>query len=215
MLNNEIKNLSLILALTTASLYVFGLTYHQGYLLYWGLEETLFQLSFERTLFQGFVATSSFGANALVGLVTVSAILFLGALVTLQVHSLIKQKEWFVSLSKRINAITQTNNNIETPKAIKLTAIFLAISLWLLGAFIVLLLFLIVAGHFGERAAKNQFQALSKPEKKPNLISIKGEKPVNANSIICSDKYCAFLIDGKTKTIPLDDISFIESTTKQ
>ena len=210
-----LKNLSLILALTTASLYVFGLTYHQGYLLYWGLEETLFQLSFERTLFQGFVATSSFGANALVGLVTVSAILFLGVLVTLEAHSLIKQKEWFVSFSKKIDRITQTSNHVETPKSVKLSAIFLAVSLWVLGAFIVLLLLLIVAGHFGERAAKNQLKALSKPENKLNQISIKGEPPINASPIICSDKHCAFLIDGKTKIIPLDDISFIDSTTKQ
>jgi len=215
MLNSEIKNLSLILALVTASLYVFGLTYHQSYLLYWGLEESLFELSFERTLFQGFIATSSFGANALVGLVGISAICFLGALLIQEARSRINQKKWFISFSKKIDAITQAKSNSETPKSVKLSAIFLAISLWLLVAFIVLLLLLIVAGHFGERAAKNQLKAFSKPENKRHLISLKGEPPINASPIICSNKHCAFLIAGKTKTIPIDDISFIESATKK
>ena len=51
-----IKNTPLFLALLTASLFAFGFTFHQGYLEYWRLEESMFQLSFERTLFQGALA---------------------------------------------------------------------------------------------------------------------------------------------------------------
>jgi len=47
MLNKDIKNATLYLAIITASLYVFGLFFHYGVLEFWGLSSGLFPLRFE------------------------------------------------------------------------------------------------------------------------------------------------------------------------
>jgi len=59
------KQASVIITLVTATLYTLGLTFYQGYLFELGVEETLFPLTVDRTLFQGFVSITTMGAKAL------------------------------------------------------------------------------------------------------------------------------------------------------
>lgn len=51
-----------VIPVITAVLYLLGTAYYQGYLAGFGLEDSLFPLATDRSLFSGFVAFVSFGA---------------------------------------------------------------------------------------------------------------------------------------------------------
>lgn len=66
-----------VLPIVTAGLYLLGLTYHQGFLEGFNIEESLFPLSLDRTLFQGFVAFMTLSAKPLYYSLIAGAAIFL------------------------------------------------------------------------------------------------------------------------------------------
>lgn len=116
MLRNEIKNIALIVALVTAGLYTYGLAFYQGYLAYWGIEESLFIQNFERTLFHGFLVSSHLGMKALVYLVVV----FIGLLAVVAfftwLSNKLKENTWLQAL---FYEPPPSKEKIDVPKHLK------------------------------------------------------------------------------------------------
>ena len=133
MLRNEIKNLSLILALLTSSLYVYGLTFHQGFLRFWGIEETMFALSLERTLFQGFVASSYFATKTIFPLFAFTLIFFMLMCLFTFLEKVLENKGWFGKISSWITISKEKDNAI--PKRISNAGSMVIFSYWLIVGF--------------------------------------------------------------------------------
>lgn len=205
MFNNEMKNQAFILAFITAGLFTYGLTYHQGYLGYWGLEETMFNLSLERTLFQGFVAANHLGAKTLGPLIIVSVLCFAVVFLFGCLWDRLKTKEYFYKIKlPEVKKYTETIS-------LKYVGLFVAFSYWAFVALITLIFLLLVADFLGKEAASDQFKRFSKNQNPPLVINHKKYGVLAAHSILCSNSHCAFLVKGIVKTYSLADIHYFES----
>lgn len=208
MLKGEIRNLSLFLAFVTASLFTYGLTFHQGFLGYWGLEETMFKLSFERTLFQGFVASSYLGAKTLFPLMLVSIVFFIIFLLLDMGRKKLEKAKWLKPLKK---SSVVTNESQDMPSHIKYTGSLIIFSSWALTTFTALTFLLNFAGYLGKDAANDQYEGFKSGKGLPITVVHKDKCKWIAHSIVCSETHCAFLVGEQVKVWPLSDISVIES----
>ena len=207
MLRNEIKNIALIIALVTAGLYTYGLAFYQGYLAYWGIEESLFIQSFERTLFHGFLASSHLGMRALVFLV----IVFIGAFTVVAffiwLAKKFKNNTWFQALFYKPSA---TKEKVKVSKHLKVTGLLALATYWGLLALLLLVSLLEIAGNFGKNVAADQHRKFIAGKTSPVTVQTI-EDVTMGMPIVCSTTHCAFFIEGAVKIMPLSTVKFIES----
>ena len=183
-----------VLPIVTAGLYLLGLTYHQGFLAGFGIEETLFPLSIDRTLFQGFVALITFGAKPLVySLVATLAIFFMAVLAAV-ISSNQRVRRWGRLLVSRLH---QPSGRESLPESATqwvdkagTAVVYVAIIFFIFLALLVVAVVAEKSGkeqalHFIESAAKSKegFVTLDFPD---NIASVRG-KP-----IFCSATHCAY-----------------------
>lgn len=205
----EVKNIPLILAFITASLYTYGITYHQGYLSYWGLPDGLFPLSFEHTLFKGFIATSHLGANTVLPLVLVAVGLFALAVLSYWLFRLPAIRKLLDKLPKpKTSPAASVANSLIADKNVRYSGIVFAVTYWVLVTFVGMLLLLTVAGHFGKESAKQQFANMA-TKTQPSTICHKVKGEYLAYPVICSVTHCALYRNNHIEIVPLGDISEI------
>ncbi|TXI26226.1 MAG: hypothetical protein E6Q61_00510 [Nitrosomonas sp.] len=193
------------LPVATASLYVLGICYYQGFLRIVGLEESQFPLTVDRTLFHGFFALLDLSAAQIGYFVLASEMIALVAVVIVA-----------LSTSKRVrnligfrssNALTQ-ENKIEAlvpPKPLAEFADF-ASYMFLFSAIVLFsILGILVAGTFADKsgqAAAKSFLKRIEDGKQPGVdIFLAGqEQSVKGYSILCSTTHCAFVVNQKVVT---------------
>lgn len=208
MIDREIKNLSLILAIATASLYTYGLTFHQGYLKYWGLEESLFLLSFERTLFHGFLASSYLGSKTLVPFFGVSVAIFAVMAFFAWLAKVLKNKAWYQKLfGERVKKTEEGN----LPGYVKWAALLVAFAYWALVSFLVLMALLVLAGHLGNDVAADQKAKFQNSIEQPVTIHLANGEQFQGFPVTCSSVHCAFFASGVVKLIPLSSMALVVS----
>jgi hypothetical protein len=212
MLKQEIKNLSLILALCTAGLYTYGLIFHQGYLSYWGVKESLFVLNFERTLFQGFIAVGYLGAKALVPLVVASILCFILVFVFGWIFKKLKEKGWFERETTQKNAL---DSDKAIPIPLKYSGLFVFISYWALVVFLMLLLLVLVASEFGKTAAQSQHERYQEGSEPGVIFHLSNGEEKRGLTIACSNSHCAFFNGETAEVYPLSGIDVIKSAVKE
>lgn len=207
-MKTEIKHLSLILALLTSCLYVYGLTFHQGFLRYWGLEETMFPLSVERTLFQGFVASSYFATKTVFPLFAFTVVFFILMVLFSLMEKVIQNKRGFEKIAKIFSSNKQSYNGV--PERIVSAGNMVAFMYWVVAAFVVMLLMILVADYFGRESAQNRY--LQFIEDGPFVEFMhKEEGKIDASPIVCSATHCAYFSNQKILVYPLSDIKKIAS----
>ena len=208
-LNQQLRLLSLGLALGTASLFTYGLTYHQGFLAYWGLEETMFPLSLERSLFQGFVASSHLGAKTLAPLLGVSLACFAALLFFSWIWGRLQASRW---LSRRRGPGPASSRvELALPAWIAYAARWVQWSYWALVGFVVLMLTLVVADRLGRDAAQQRHASLRSGAQAPVTVNHRLKGPLLGHALICSDTHCAYLVGETVLTLARADIGVIES----
>lgn len=212
MINREIKNMSLILAFVTASLYVYGLTFHQGYLKYWGLEESLFLPSFEQALFHGFLASSYLGAKTLVPFLGVSVALFAAIAFFAWLAKVLREKAWYQN--RFGEKVTKTKNG-EWPNYIQWAALLVAFAYWALTSFFFLMVMLAIAGKMGGTIAADQHDQFNRSTEAEVNVHLSSGDEFKGFTITCSSEHCAFLVNNTVKMYPLSSISLIESAPKK
>ncbi|MEJ1381354.1 MAG: hypothetical protein RPT95_10370 [Candidatus Sedimenticola sp. (ex Thyasira tokunagai)] len=208
MLKNEIKNVALIIALVTAGLYTYGLAFYQGYLAYWGIEESLFIQNFERTLFHGFLASSHLGMRALVFLVVVFIGLFAVAAFFTWLSKKLKDNTWLQAL---FYEPAPSKEKIDVPKHLKNTGLLALVTYWGLLALLVLISLLEIAGNFGKNVAADQHRKFIAGETSPVTVKTTKDVVTIGMPIVCSTTHCAFFIEGGVKIMPLSTVTVIES----
>lgn len=211
MIKKEILNTALIVSFGTASLFIYGLTFYQGYLNFWGIEESLFPLSFERTLFQGFIASSYLGAKAIGPMFLISVVCFAALLFFNWIAKKFKSTKWFARLKKDAK---EKEEEGELSFSLKYSGLFVIFSYWALIAFFGMMFLLTFSTNTGKGIAKDQYRKYSEGNEIPITLMLKGKKMVKAHTIICSSTHGAFLIEDRVRIIPLIDISAIESKPK-
>lgn len=198
-----LKHASIIITLSTAVLYVLGLSYYQAYLKFLGVDETQFPLQIDRVLFQGFVSSVNMGASGLVWFYLTSLGVVIITLLGLVIFKFIKEHKLITLIKKWFSPDKPNpkdkNNFIEF--AIKIFEYAAGI----LIVFFLTLLVIIASSNVGEEAAKNMInQCNSGQLKKHNIIIPDDSKSVTGCSIVCNSEQCAYLVTDKTLIINKD-----------
>lgn len=226
MFKNEIKNTAILLSLITSSFYIFGLTYYQGYLGYWGIEDSLFPLAFEQTLFQGFVGVSHLSLKITLQLLLFLVVVWLVvvAFSAFSIFTKFSQKSedlistWLTrqtndSLSiNRLESMATTITKMEKDKSVKFVSNLVVMTNSFLIGFISIIFLLFAAQYLGNAAAETNFKKFKENGYRKIDIVHKTLGTLKGTTILCNESYCAYLIDGTISTFPLSDIVYQKST---
>lgn len=192
-----LQTLLTVLPVLTASLYLLGLCYNQGYLAVFGIDDSLFPLANDRALFTGFVS-----------LVTLTTLIFptipytVGAFVAFVVLILVAA---VLSSTARVQSVVirikawlarHLSTRLASPMAgdlIDKSATAYGYMLW----FVLVLLLLLVIAAFSDKIGREQaekevaeFQAGKATS--AQLFSPQVPAPYLGKLVMCGDKYCAF-----------------------
>ena len=219
MINKDIVNSAIILATITAVLYVHGLTFYQGFLRYWGIEESLFPITFERTLFQGYIAYLYLGASALLPALFAFFIIFCSTLGINQVVKLSIKHKYPRFLYKKC-----TDKIIKEYERQPLHDVLVYSGIGMLASYILIIVFVIIFGlsylsdKQGFSAAENQHKKFDTKDHKDRFSSkvqfsgkTKSAIPEEGNIIVCSNSHCAIYYNNKVSINKITDIDSITS----
>lgn len=222
-LNKEIKNSALLIAIITASLYLHGLAFHQGFLRYWGIEDSMFPLSFEKTLVGGYVAYMHIGSKALGPLLLLFISIFVFTIIFNFVLKLFKQSKLLeVFHRKKKNDRPKTTSQNEFPESIYGLILFSGWGVIISYVGIVSLLILIILGNYSDRQGYNMAEKIhakfdsGKISGKFNdevkiTYSLINKTPDIGKIIIWGNGHCAIYTNNQVAIISNKDIEKITS----
>lgn len=193
------------LPVATASLYVLGVCYYQGFLRVVGLEESQFPLTVDRTLFHGFFALLDLSAAQIGYFVLASEIIALVAVVIVALSTSKRVRNLIGFRSSSTLTHEKKIEALDPPKPLSEFADFSS-QMFLFSAIVLfLILGILVAGTFADKsgqAAAKSFLKKIEDGKQPGVdIFLAGqEQSVKGYSILCGTTHCAFLVNQKVIT---------------
>lgn len=206
-----ITNLTTIAGALIPILYIQGNAFWYGYVKSIGLPPDLFQISFEETLIQGYIAATILGLPYLLAL---SLYLLLALGVAYNVNELSKfgwVKKSFTFFSN--NSADKKDGHLLTEKALKYskraTFILGVVTILIGGALAVLS----ETGNLGKKNGITKLQDLAKstPE---SLIYLNDKQSLTGSMILCSEAFCAIFSGCKTIMVSTSSIEKIISNVK-
>ena len=183
-----------VLPIVTAGLYLLGLTYHQGFLEGFGIEETLFPLSVDRTLFQGFVAFLMLGAKPFAYSLIAAMAIFFTAILAAVISSNQRIRNWGHSLAIKLRPPSTAKPLSED--ASKWVDKSGTLAIYLIVAFLIYLGLLVVAlaaTKSGKEQASRFIESFSKNNE--GIVTLhfpNGATPVTGKPIFCGSSHCAY-----------------------
>lgn len=199
-----LKHVSIIITLATATLYTLGITYYQSYLRRLGVEETLFPLTIDRTIFQGFVSSITMGAKAFVWFYAAALGVFVTALIGNLLIESIKKHTISTFIFKRYRKNSATNSsdlNEFTVFAVNVVEYGSVLLIIFLGFLLVLL----ASDKAGSESAKNFIKKCDTGKLKSHLVAVgSGNPQISGYPIVCNPDLCAYFLKGKSVVIGKD-----------
>lgn len=196
-----------------------GTTYYQGYLDGFGLDDSLFPLAMDKSLFSGFIALANVGLMP--GLYMVLAILaLLCAIFFVELFfSLTNGSRWrFIIESKFSSPLKKESTTEETSELSQKVANFLSNSFKVFLIFLSLIMVAYLAGESGQEQAIKTIRSFKNQEN--NHITLHSPlfpKPTRMMQIVCGQSHCAFWNGNKSLVLRHEQIERIEmynSTTE-
>ncbi len=201
-----LKHASIIITILTASLYTLGLTLHSGYLLELGIEETLFQLSFHRALFQGFVSTMQLGGPAIFWLLVSSEIILILVITGSFAVSWGNSKKW-------LNIPKLELPNALNNKSVNMGQLLFVSSCVLFIIYMSLLVVILLSTKAGKDSAIRLKENINNNLVTPHVITFKNkDASITGYPVVCNVNQCAYISNGNTIILNLSDIKNIKSS---
>lgn len=189
-----LQTLLAVLPVFTTGLYLLGLSYQQGYLTTFGINDTVFPLASDQALFTGFLSlvnlTFPAGLYAIVALGALVILVFIAAILssTTRAQSIVSSiRSWFPHSETKVTISPATGNLVE-----KSTSAYAYGAGFLVG---VLLLFLITVSSFKsgeELATKEIANYQSGKTTRVEVFSSQAPRGYVGMLLLCGEKYCAF-----------------------
>jgi len=206
-----IKYSTIITTIITAALYTLGSTYYQGFLGKLGIEESLFRMAVDRTLFHGMIATTSMGTKAIMwfllaaeGVVITAAF---GGILFKYARKLITLKKG-INTKKLINSSEDKTENSFLIFSYKMFAIAVATFLVYFG----IILILMASSRAGKEAAIKFIKNTESGKIQKSTITFKDNRPhIQAFPIICNENQCSYYDGMNSFIVNLSEIQKIEA----
>ncbi|MBF0275792.1 MAG: hypothetical protein HQK84_11235 [Nitrospinae bacterium] len=203
---SELNNLPLILLTLPAFLYFTGFVYYDSFLNYWGLDETLFPLSFHKILIHAFFPKFNASTYYLLPLLLFTEALFIFLLIKTSSSENRLFKMFSNVFMRRIDGKIDTQDKVEhNHKVIAICKYFFYLFLF----FIAFHLISYTCNYFGEKSAYLLHESFLKGEQEVMVIENQNKGRLKGNLVLCSETHCAFYISKKVSVIPLSDVKEI------
>lgn len=195
-----LRTILAVLPIVTAGFYLLGATFHQGFLGAFGIEETLFPISVDRTLFEGFVAFITLSAKPLVYLLVAVFGVCTTAMIAAILSSQRRVRSWVNLIARKIRAKQSRASTPETH--ITLLAEKLSVALiYVAGGFLiyVILLFVGLASTKSGQAEALRFVQISTENKDgfAILYPAPDSPSLTGKPIYCSTSHCAYWLGSE------------------
>lgn len=170
-----------------------------------GVEETLFPLTVDRTLFHGFFALLDLSAPQIGYFVLAAEIIAVVAFAIVILSTSIRVRNFAEALFTRRSRNNAPVTPLEPPPQIAEFA-NLSAQMFVFAAFVLfVILGIFLAGIFadksGQAIANNFLKKVEEGKLHPvDLYLVGQDQPIKAHPILCSSTHCAFLIDKKIIT---------------
>jgi len=200
---------SVFISLVLASFYGLGLLYHKSFLREFGIEETQFPLSIDRTFYQGFFALAELTAPNIMFVILCAA----GVLLTAYLAALLVEIAKRVNVVKPIllrlqNVFTSNSEIVEFHPAIERFTEFSTKVFWYVCAavfsYLSILLILIAAEHAGKANAERYKDKIANKEIIQDTLLVEISKgkleTYKGYSIVCNSSQCAYF-DGNSTSV--------------
>lgn len=197
-MQKQLQTLLAVLPALTAGLCLLGLEYHQGYLLAFGLDDSLFPLASEKILFSGFFSFVSITFPAwLYAFIAIGAFFILVIVV------------WVLSSTSLVNTcITSIKSKLRHEKIKEISPEMdslldkISIAFGLVGGLIIALLLLVTVAVFSEKAGREQGEKeiarFAKGEGgKVKIFSTQFPAGLTGKLVICGIRYCAIWLGSE------------------
>lgn len=201
-----LQTLLTVLPVLTAGLYLLGLSYNQGYLAVFGIDDSIFPLASDKALFAGFFSLVTFtfpAALYAVGSFVAFIVLIFVAVVlssTVRVQSVVTHiKDW--TARRRPVGLTSPIASAASDIIDKSATVY-----WYASGFVIALLLLLMMVAFSSKVGREQaekevteFQAGKAIS--AQLFSPQVPAPYLGKLVMCGDKYCAFWSSAGTVVV--------------
>lgn len=212
-----------ILPVLTAAMYLLGLSWHQGYLSAFGIDDSLFPLANDKALFTGFLSLVTITVSPgwyfvlpfLVFAILVTVVAILAS--TARVRSMVVEvRAWLVSQKKQ--PVSPVTDKLLEKNAVVYT--------YVAGFVFVLVILLFTVSYSskkgGEQAEREMAAFREGNGASSQIFSPQVQVPLAGKLVICSEKHCAFWSAAGTtilkheaidRIVTVKRISSIKSTT--
>ncbi len=205
------KTLAIVVPVTTAGLYLLGLTYHEGFLAAYGIEPSLFPLASEIALLQGFFvfAPAAFSLKpVLYAVIAMFGVLFMAVIAYVLASNSRVQAIQIRFFSRKLR-IDKKNPEIKQ-KIGDFVEKSEAIYQYFIGAFLIFLVTILVAGFAyksGTELAVISLEKFNDNESKWVMLHFSNaDSPKRAQQIICNTTHCAFWLGNEALILAHDKI---------
>lgn len=189
--------------LVSAGLYLLGLTYHQGYLNAFGIDDSLFPLAADRSLLFGFFSAIDMGLLPMLYAFAAAAVLFFFTIAVAILASIPWARGFLDKTIEKIKSHQRSNNNQQLiTKIVDKTAELYHYTLGVLIAVIALILISFFSTKSGNQQALKEIKEFN--EGKGSFITLYSPllpEPTKAKQIYCSSSHCAFWTGNQSLVI--------------
>ncbi|WP_319548087.1 hypothetical protein [Desulfogranum marinum] len=194
-----LKHASIIISLTLAGLYVIGLSFHQGFLSELSIEESLFQLSPDRTFFTGFVSVVTILSPSIVYLFFSAFLIVMMAEVASLMPRYVNTEEIYKYLRK---IGFEKSNLLKKGSFLDFSSKAFVLSGFMLIFYLMILVAILSSVKSGKEYAKSYVNKIEKNEIPVKTLSLKNSnEKLEVYSLICSSTHCAYYSKGKTLVV--------------
>jgi hypothetical protein len=210
-----LQTLLTVLPVLTAGLYLLGLSYNQGYLAVFGVDDSIFPLASDKALSTGFVSLVTFTFPAVIYAVGA----FVAFIVLIFVAAVLSSTARFQSLVTRIKARITHRRPAEITSSIAGDLIDKSATVyWYASGFILALLLFLVMALLSDKVGREQAERevaeyQSGKATSAQLFSPQVPGPYPSKLVMCGDKYCAFWSSAGTIVVRHEAIDRIVTHT--
>ena len=199
---------SLVISITLAVLYCLGISFYQGFIGSFGIDETQFQLSVDRLFFQGFVALADMSTSGFIWLVAAaSGVVIVAQLVTLAAVFI---SRYDFSRILPLWLTESQGNKPEDHPFVEFSLKMFSYVILMFVSFLAILLVLIASDKSGKSYAEKYKEAAASHPKLIVTIQTKGEQ-YKGRSITCSETQCAYWLKDHSIVLNKRDIKIVSS----
>jgi len=197
-----------VLPVLSAGLYLMGVTYHQGYLDGFGIEDSLFPLSIDRSLLSGFLALVSFGLIPMAYTVFAAMALATSVVVAAALSSIPRVNRWQAIVLTKLHSMR--SKNAPPPALNNLSDKWATVLMYVVGVFVVVFLLAVVAvlsTKSGREQARKEIDAFK--SQNGNYVTLHTASlpaTTRAKQIICSTSHCAYWLGSEAIVLRHENI---------